>query len=184
MSKATITGPVPPSEGQVRRILIEEQRQAVLDAVGEGERLVKMQLQNHRRTGALLRSWTRGGQGNVFRLAVTGTKILAEFGSNLDTARYLNDGTGIYGPRKRPITAKNPGGVLAWPIQGAGVTLAGRRRSGAAGRLARFAYARSVKGIKPLHYVEAAQTGSRRASIKHFEAAGRRAALRIKAARA
>ena len=52
-------------------------------------------------------------------------------------ALYVHDGTGIYGPKKRPITPKR-GKVLAWESGG------------------QMHYARSVKGIRPNKYMDRA----------------------------
>jgi len=70
--------------------------------------------------------------------------LVARIGSNLKYARYVHDGTGIYGPRARPITPRN-GRWLRWPVKNnSGV---GRRRY-AGGATAAFMYARSVRGMR------------------------------------
>ena len=68
---------------------------------------------------------------------------IARVGSNLPYARYVHDGTGIYGPRGDVIRPRNAQ-VLAWPVKNnSGV--GNRRYSG--GKTANYAFARSVRGM-------------------------------------
>jgi hypothetical protein len=64
--------------------------------------------------------------------------IVVEVGSRLDYARYVHDGTGVYGPFHRPITARS-GGVM-------------RFRSGSG----EFTYARTVSGTRATHFLSRA----------------------------
>lgn len=64
---------------------------------------------------------------------VTTNNVEASVGTNLDYARYQEEGTGLYGPRKQVITPKS-GTILAW------------KRGG------KWTFARSVKGVKPQRY--------------------------------
>lgn len=69
---------------------------------------------------------------------------VARVGSNLPYARFVHDGTGVYGPTGNVIRPRN-GRVLAWPVKnnsGQG----NRRYSG--GRTANTAFARYVRGVK------------------------------------
>lgn len=47
-----------------------------------------------------------------------GSEVVGTVGSSVQYATYHHEGTGIYGPRRRPIRAKN-GGVLVFKPQGA-----------------------------------------------------------------
>ena len=60
-------------------------------------------------------------------------------------ARYIEAGTGIYGPRKRPIVPRTKK-MLAWRT--GAVTLSGRSRVKGGKEIAGWAFARSVKGRK------------------------------------
>jgi hypothetical protein len=76
-----------------------------------------------RRTGELVGSIERDDPtvaGDTININVT---VGAEY------ARYVDEGTGIYGPDGRPITPKRPGGVLRfdWPAAG-GIVFARRVR--------------------------------------------------------
>lgn len=65
-------------------------------------------------------------------------------------ARYVEEGTGIYGPRKQKIVPKKAN-VLAWRT---GATrLSGRSRTKGGTELAGWAFARSVKGRKATPYL-------------------------------
>jgi hypothetical protein len=77
----------------------------------------------------------------VYDDGVPGVRI----GSSLYYARFVHDGTGIYGPRGTPIrpTRKN---LLAWMGRSRGVL---RARS-------QFIYARSVRGQRGTKYLERA----------------------------
>lgn len=81
----------------------------------------------------------------TMEVRVTTAGPVVRIGSNLDYARYVHEGTGIYGPRHMPITPVTAS-VLRWPIKNNSGT--GRRRF-AGGQTAAFAYARSVKGTPP-----------------------------------
>jgi HK97 gp10 family phage protein len=65
-------------------------------------------------------------------------RMTATVKPNKEYALYVHEGTGIYGPKKRPITPRS-GKMLAWKSKGG-----------------TWAFARSVKGIKPNPYMEKA----------------------------
>lgn len=71
-----------------------------------------------------------------------GNDVMASVGTNVKYARYMEEGTGIYGPRRTPITPKN-GKVLAW------------KRNG------KWHFARSVKGVKPKRFFKRARDDNR-----------------------
>lgn len=68
-------------------------------------------------------------------LLIDGSPV-ARVGSSVKYARYVEEGTGIYGPRHRPITPKRAS-VLRWIPKGA----------------SKPAFARSVRGMRPRPYL-------------------------------
>lgn len=69
-------------------------------------------------------------------------RVVARVGSNLEYAIFQEEGTGVYGPRGRPITPVSAK-VLRWVPKG-----------GARGRgKSRYAFARSVRGTPAVHYL-------------------------------
>lgn len=73
------------------------------------------------------------GSINTKGPVVTGSNVEASVGTHLTYSRFQEEGTGIYGPRKTPIVPKN-GKLLAWKVGG------------------KWAFARSVKGVRPKRY--------------------------------
>lgn len=71
---------------------------------------------------------------------VAGTRTHIVIGSPLPYARYIHEGTGIYGPKGTPIVPVTRK-ALKFQVKGA----TGRRR----GADARWVFAKSVKGIEP-----------------------------------
>jgi len=70
---------------------------------------------------------------------------IARVGTNVEYAIWVHEGTGIYGPRKTPIVPKNFR-YLKWPVKNQSGQ--GRRRY-KGGKTENFAYAKSVRGMKP-----------------------------------
>jgi hypothetical protein len=173
----TVSGRLPDPE-RVREIVMEEaqdgMRQSLLLVEAEWKHRLVPNLRGYR-TGTYSRSITNNGGVRV------GNFIKGLVGTNVQYAPYLEYGTGLYGPRHRwiePRTAK----ALRFPARvGAGTpfTLAGRRRSGRAGENARYVFARRVRGIRPRRYARDAAMIAAPKVGKVFEAAGRRAAVRI-----
>jgi phage gpG-like protein len=103
------------------------------------------------RNGALLRSLTRGGSGNLWQDIPHGLRV----GTNLTTGdgynvgRLMQEGTGIYGPRGAPITPKN-GKFLVFVINGQRI------------------FARSVKGAPPRPFLFISDDDAKR-SVGIFE---------------
>lgn len=87
-----------------------------------------------RRTGELAEST------EVDQVRRTGTGASATVVVGADYARFVNDGTGIYGPEGRPITPTRADGVLVfdWPAAGG------------------LVFARRVSGSEPTHFWERA----------------------------
>ena len=80
-------------------------------------------------------------------------QIIAGGAGGVGYARYVEEGTGVYGPRKRrivPVKAK----ALAWRTGGASVQrLSGNSRTRGGQQLAGWAFAKSVKGRPATPYL-------------------------------
>lgn len=87
-----------------------------------------------RRTGDLADSV------EIDRVDVTRERVTVRIIVSAPYARYVNDGTGIYGPEGEPIRPLRPNGVLAfdWPAAGG------------------LVFARHVRGSEPTHFWERA----------------------------
>jgi len=76
------------------------------------------------RTGRL--SGRAGGEGGIrYIIVVDGDKITGIMSvtaldptTGKDYSRFIHDGTGVYGPEKKPIKPKKEGGVLVWLADG------------------------------------------------------------------
>lgn len=68
-------------------------------------------------------------------LKIRPSGVAYEVGSHLNYARYVHDGTGVYGPFGRPITARS-GSVMVFRGRDGGVV-----------------YARTVSGTRGTHYL-------------------------------
>lgn len=85
------------------------------------------------RTGRLRTSWYR----TPVRPATDAhgqSGVSASVNNDQPYAAWVESGTGIYGPNKRPIVAKTPGGVMAWR-----------------GPNGEWIYARSTRGMRGNH---------------------------------
>jgi hypothetical protein len=166
------SGRRPPPEPVVRRIVLDEAERATRQACATVDR--EWKLSAPARTGHYRRSITT-------EVRRTGNVIRGRVGTNVFYAPFLEYGTGIYGPRRRPIRPKRAK-ALRFPQPGnPGFTLAGRVRSGRAGAGARFVYAAWVRGIRPGHYAERAFRAAEPKALAIFRAAGIRAGERIRA---
>lgn len=172
-----ITGGPPPRD--LAKIIIEEATKGMHQAVLLTEKEWKGRLVPGVRgyqTGHYSRSITSDVQ--QVRLS-NGASIRGSIGTNVFYGRYLEEGTGLYGPRNRwiePVTAK----ALRFPQPGnKGFTLAGRRRSGRAGAMAKYVYAKRVRGIRPRRYARDAAMIAEPKVLKIFQEAGKNAARRL-----
>ena len=127
----------------------------------------------YKRTGTLGRSIAVG----PMRVGAAGSRYV-EVGTNKHYARYVEYGTGIYGPKKTKIVPKTAR-VLAWqsqarflygvrggkmgPMGHVGLALAAAGLSQRKGKIRRnysrdvyTVFARSVRGMKPWHFMEQA----------------------------
>ena len=171
-----MSGGNPVPEAIVRRIVLDEAERAMHRATntveGEWKRRLVPGVRGYR-TGTYARSITN-------RVTRYGDRVVGEVGSALQVAKWLEYGTGIYGPEHRLIRPKKPGGVLRFPEPGnAAFTLAGRQRSGRAGAGARWVYARYVRGIRPRRYAHDAALIARPKVIRIFRQAGERVSVRL-----
>lgn len=62
-------------------------------------------------------------------LVSTGRDLVVRIGTNVEYARDVHDGTGVYGPKGTPIRPRS-GKVLAFPNRGGGKTRTGRKAAG------------------------------------------------------
>ncbi len=109
-------------------------------------------------------------------------------------ARYLEEGTGLYGPRHRwivPVSAR----ALRFPAggrpslfsagqrvggsAGPGFRLTGVQRSGAAGTSAQFVFAKRVRGVRPTHFFRDAILSSQGAVLRTMRAGLLEAARKV-----
>ena len=163
---------------RMQEIVMEEAqdatKQALLLIEAEWRHRLVPNLRGYR-TGTYSRSITNNGGHRV------GNVIRGVVGTNVRYAPFLEYGTGLYGPLHRWIEPKNAKALRFPGKVGAGTpfTLAGRQRSGRAGRNARYVFARRVRGIRPRRYARDAAMIAEPKVIKLYEAAARRAALRI-----
>lgn len=96
--------------------------------------------------------------GNLGRSIIVGhvTKSTATVEATANYATWVEKGTGIYGPKKRPIVPRRAS-VLAWPTGGSTkVRLSGRSRTRKGQKLADMAFATSVRGRKATPFMEPA----------------------------
>jgi hypothetical protein len=175
MSEVNITGG-PMNPERAKEIVLDEAHKAMRLALAHTEATWKGRLVpgvRGYRTGTYARSITNNGGRRE------GDRITGTVGSNLFYAPLLEYGTGLYGPRHRWITPVKAH-ALRFPEPGnRGFTLAGRQRSGRAGAMARYIYAKRIRGIKPRRYARDAALIARPWVESIFRAAGQRAAERI-----
>jgi hypothetical protein len=173
MSSASMGKGGPPPASVVATVTREETRAALDRGLAHVQRSWMELAAPSRRTGAYLRS---------IHPVIVPLGPVGWSGSVVATvpyAQWLEEGTGIYGPRHEMIRSTG-GGVLRFPEPGnRGFTLSGRQRSGRAGRNARYVFASSVRGIRPRHYGRDAVLASRAAFDAEIQGAGERIAARI-----
>jgi hypothetical protein len=116
---------------------IDDPRELLKNLQSDVTRNAKRELrtQGVTKTGNLSRSITPG------YLSAREALVVAHAGY----ARYVEEGTGIYGARHRPIVPKTKK-VLAW--RSGSTTLSGRSRVSGGKETAGWAFARSVRGRK------------------------------------
>jgi hypothetical protein len=165
-----------PLQGSAMAVMLDEGRRAATNAVMLHEAEWKRRAARARRTGTMLRSITH-------RVQVHGHRIEAWTGTNLPYARYLEEGTGLYGPRHRwivPVRAKALRFTPGHAVGGRNFRLTGAARSGreaAAG--AQMVYATRVRGIRPRRFARDAALVVTPRVHAEFQAAGDRIMRRL-----
>lgn len=197
----------PPRKGSLLQTIKQEQSKALRD-VGRFVRAkaAKYPTQNpdstYRRTGTLGRSIA------VSDVQSSGKGLYVDVGTNKHYARYVNDGTGIYGPKHQKIVPKTAK-ALAWRAQagrlsgvrggkkgpgalnvGMSLVAAGigrRKQKSGTYKIGRRAakdiymlFARSVRGMQPWHFMEKAFKDPE--TLAYFKARAERMYADIKAA--
>jgi hypothetical protein len=168
---------------EAKRIVVEEARSAMQDAVLITEGAWKGRLVpgvRGYRTGHYARSITSAV--TPLPEAVESGVVHGTVGTNVFYAKYLEYGTGLYGPKHQWITPKR-GKYLKFPAgpvgEGTPFTWAGRRRSGRAGAMAKYVYAKRVRGIVPRRYARDAAFIAKPLVERRFKRAGADAAKRL-----
>lgn len=180
-----ITGPSFPAPQQLVQEALLVCTQTMEQAVLLTEREWEQRAVRSRRTGTYLRSITH-------RVVRHGLQVVGQVGSNVPQARYLEEGTGLYGPRNQRIVPRHAralrfprgGGQTFSPGTGAytgfanapGFRQTGQQRQGAAGRAASWVFVRSVRGIRPRRYAHDAALVVHPQVVRLFADAGRRIA--------
>lgn len=94
---------------------------------------------------------TSGTSRTIHLASATATSARVEGNA---VAKWLDVGTGIYGPHKKKITPKVKKALAFYAGPAGSMRLTGRPRSGAAGAGASKVVVRSVKGMKAQPYVD------------------------------
>lgn len=84
----------------------------------------------------------------TMQMQTVGKLPAAVIGTNLEYGLYVHEGTGVYGPKRTPITPKRAR-VLRWPVKNNAYKTTGGNRRYKGGRTAAYAYAKKVKGVPP-----------------------------------
>lgn len=84
--------------------------------------------------------------------AVNGNRVTTRIGTSVEYARYVHDGTGIYGPKGQPIRPKRAK-VLAWEGRNPRTTPKRVRRRGGQPVPTNMVFAYEVKGIPPTPFL-------------------------------
>jgi hypothetical protein len=175
MSSASI-GPVgPPPPEVVVRIVQEESRRTMTALLATVQKSWLELAAPSRRTGTYMRSIhpviTRSGAGWA-------GEVVAE----APHATWLEEGTGIYGPRRHPIVPTDAA-MLRYPDRGGGkFTLSGRQRAGRRGAGAKYIFARTVRGQEAKHYGRDAVLKAQGQVDAELEIGAERIAVRLAAA--
>lgn len=184
----------PLNQAAMEEVLRKHAEAAMHQAVLLTQRTWVGRAERSRRTGHYLRSIT-------YRVTVHGSggryMVEGHLGTNVFYARYLEEGTGLYGPEHHWIVPKE-GRVLRFPSGGQhnydpgtgahqgfenapGFRLSGQQRQGAAGAGARYVYARRVRGIKPRKFAHDAALVAEPHVLTTFRSAAQQAAHELAA---
>ena len=144
-------GSEPPSSARVARIAAEEMREGAEEAGSIVKAAVLGLMSADRRSGSSM--------GSVYvDVDFHGTeKVTLSVGATDEAVRYMDEGTGLYGPERQVIRPRK-GRVLRFPNRGTGgFTLGDTVRAGRRGRAARYVHATFVRGVMPRHYFRRAE---------------------------
>lgn len=165
------------SIAEIRKVFIQEAtrgaERAALATQREIQRLMPV------KTGQSRRSVT------CTRPRRSGDTITVSIGSNVRHVRWLDEGTGEFGPRHEKITpkARQALSFVAAASKGKGqaYTLQGRARNSArvGAVMEGLVTVRSVKGIEPMHFVKLGYEASRQARVRELQAVGPRVSERL-----
>lgn len=129
-------------DGTATRMVLMEVGQAVV-------RQASINLQPHDRTGNLQRSLRVASVSQ----ASQSVEVKAGGSQGVNYAAYLEFGTGIYGPKGRPIVPVRAK-ALRFPAAGAGVRLSGNLTKAQQRAGGGWQFRRSVRGVRPVRYME------------------------------
>lgn len=174
MSHIERHGPELPTPEQFRAAWATEGRRLMGTITAEHEGEWRRAMEPSRRTGTSMRSLT-----SEVLVDPAGTHIEGRVGTLYAPVRYVNEGTGLYGPHHeviRPVRAR----ALRFPTPGnPGFTLAGRQRSGRAGAGASWVFAKYVRGIRPRRYAQLAAEAVRPRALEIAHTMGARLQARL-----
>lgn len=132
-----------PNRAALQAILLSPQGGVAKDLLRRGRKVANKAKRNlnedfpRRVDTGLLRSSVQA------ELVSLGGKVAVRVGTNVEYARFVHDGTGIYGPMGTPILPKN-GKYLAW-----------RNKAG------KMVYAKKVLGMKPNPFLKNAMMAAK-----------------------
>lgn len=160
----------------VKRVVMRHQRNAAEEAARETQEGVrdKTPKRSHRTANSVRRDVRR-----------VGDTVIGTVSSDHPNIDRLEEGTGLYGPKRRMIRSPRPGGVMRFPRRPDGFRLtdAIRQVGGVDDPRARFVYARKVRGQRPNRMFKRTATEMRvRAPIifrKHAALAAREIKARL-----
>jgi hypothetical protein len=93
-------------------------------------------------------------------VTVTDAGPVGRIGTNLPYGRYVHDGTGVFGPKGRPIRPVRAR-FLRWPVTNNAYRETGGRRRYKGGSTARYAFAKQVRGVKGRPFLRDALSAGR-----------------------
>lgn len=177
MSGVELEGRMTPDPAAVAKIIQLTTEEGMHRAISLTHADALARMESSRRTGHAMRSVA----SKVERISFVVTGVI---GSNVFYVRYLEEGTGLYGPFNRWIVPKRAR-FLRFPEPGnPGFTLGGRvrTRGGAPDGRAKYIYAKRVRGIRPRRFFRDAALVTRPKVEAVFEETGMLISERIRAA--
>lgn len=163
----------PPPSYAVRRIVMRHQHNAAEETARETQQRVRDKTPKRSGRTAFSVKWAVHRVGDV---------VFGVVKSDHENIDRLEEGTGIHGPKRRPIRARG-GGVMKFPVRPTGFRLSDaiRQVGGIDDARARFAFARTVKGQPAHHMFRRTATEMRTRAPIIFRKHAKLAAMEIKA---